>query len=153
MKKNYDYFLLAAALISVGAILVLSDTCYRYPPELRWLENSNAVGVIGIISGLLLIYWAAIPYEKPLLIATALVAAVFFWSSVIIFELMHDQAYTDLHSNTAVGLEIISQNKTFILIFRSEKKKKKNGLGYNSTCRNNRGNYSRCNCYTNYNPR
>ena len=120
MKKNYDYFLLAAALISVGAILVLSDTCYRYPPELRWLENSNAVGVIGIISGLLLIYWAAIPHEKPLLIATALVAAVFFWSSVIIFEF--DQAYTDLHSYTAVGLEIILLIKTFILIFRSETK-------------------------------
>lgn len=122
MKKNYDYFLLAAALISVGAIWVLSDTCYRYPPELRWLENSNAVGVIGIISGLLLIYWAAIPCEKPLLISTALVAAVFFWSSVIIFELMHDQAYTDLHSYTAVGLEIILLIKTFILIFRSETK-------------------------------
>ena len=122
MKKNYDYFLLAAALISVGAILVLSDTCYRYPPELRWLENSNAVGVIGIISGLLLIYWAAIPYEKPLLISTALVAAVFFWSSAVVFELMHDQAYTDLHSYTAVGLEIILLIKTFILIFRSETK-------------------------------
>ena len=87
VTKNYDYFLLAAALISVGAILVLSDTCYRYPLELRWLENSNAVGVIGIISGLLLIYWAAIPYEKPLLISTALVLSVFFWSSAVIFEL------------------------------------------------------------------
>lgn len=64
MKKNYDYFLLAAALISVGAILVLSDTCFRYPPELRRLENSDAVGASGIISGLLLIYWAATPQKK-----------------------------------------------------------------------------------------
>ena len=122
MKKNYDYFLLAAALISVGAIWVLSDTCYRYPPELRWLENSDAVGVIGIISGVLLIYLAAILFEIPLLIATALVLFVFFWSLVVIFELMHDQAYTDLHSYTAVGLEIILLIKTSILIFRSETK-------------------------------
>lgn len=122
MKKHYDYLLLAAALISVGAILVFNNSYFGYPPELRWLENSDGVGISGIVGGLCLVFWTFSNKKSPLVISTGLVMSVFFWSSVAIFELMHDQAFGDLHGFIALVLEVACLVRTFILIFQSQTK-------------------------------
>lgn len=119
--KHPQHALLGLAQIGVGAVLILNDFYFFWPPFLIGFLNDDLIGGCGIIFGLFMIRWAFSDRDPIKTNRNLLLFSAFFWGFESAAEAVHGYIAGRPHMFTAAILETVLLLLTLHLIGLSKK--------------------------------
>lgn len=119
--RHPQHATLGLAIIFVSTILICNNLYYFWPPFMADFLNDDAIGMLGLVLGGNLIFWAARDKDSVKTNFWLLAFSCAFWAFEACVEFIQGSVVGEPHMITAGALEVIMFIFTLSVIGKSKK--------------------------------